>query len=113
VFGDGTTSRDYTYVADVVNAILSAISYDASSCEIINIGNSRMVTLRQMIQSLSDALGVVPKYERLPEQDCDVRATCADIGKAQRLLGFVPAADFQEGISRFAKWLFFARSRRI
>jgi len=105
VFGDGSTRRDYTYVADIVDGIRAAMHYDASVYEIFNIGNHHAIGLREMIAELEHALDVAAKLEWLPEQVGDVAQTWADIRKAQRLLGYHPSTSFPEGLAHFAAWL--------
>jgi UDP-glucuronate 4-epimerase len=105
VFGDGSTSRDYTYVGDIVQGILAAIAYDASPYEVINLGNGNTLSLTRMIEILEDALGKKALIERLPDQPGDVPLTSADISKAQRLLGYAPQVQFPEGIAAFVRWM--------
>ena len=105
VFGDGTTSRDYTYVDDVVGGVRSAMNYDASLYEVINLGNTRTVSLREMIAGLERALGVAARVERKPEQPGDVPQTWATVDKARALLGFNPATTYEQGVTRFVEWL--------
>jgi UDP-glucuronate 4-epimerase len=105
VFGDGTTSRDYTYVDDVVRGVRAAMEYRDTPYEVINLGNTRTVPLREMIAGLERALGVRASIERHPEQPGDVQQTWASIDKARALLGFAPATSYQEGVARFAAWL--------
>lgn len=105
VFGDGESRRDYTYVADIVSGVRAALAYDRSRFEVINLGNDRTISLRQMIGELERALGVSARIERLPEQPGDVPQTWASVEKAQRLLGYRPSTPFSEGIFRFVEWL--------
>jgi len=105
VFGDGSTRRDYTYVDDTVQGVRAAMDYDASGYEVINLGNDRTVTLARMIEVLEEALGVEAVIDRRPEQPGDVPQTWADIGKAERLLGYRPTTRFEDGVQRFVAWL--------
>jgi len=105
LFGDGTTSRDYTYIDDVIAGVRAAIDYEGSPYEVINLGNSRAVTLAEMVRVLEEELGVEAKIERKPQQPGDVPQTWADIEKARRLLGYEPLTEFREGVRRFAAWL--------
>src|SRR5688572_29457948 len=105
VFGDGTTSRDYTYVDDVVRGVRAAIGYDASPYEVINLGNTRAIPLGDMIAGLEHALGVEAKIERHAEQPGDVPRTWASGDKARALLGFNPTTTYEQGVARFVGWL--------
>ena len=109
VFGDGTTRRDYTYVDDIIQGVRAAIDYRASDYEAINLGESRTVELRELIELLEKALGKSARIDRQPAQPGDVPQTFADITKARRLLGYNPQTDIEEGIGRFIEW--FRRDR--
>ena len=105
VFGDGSSGRDYTFVEDTVEGIAAALDYDCGY-DIINLGNSRPVTLLEMIGALEEAIGRKAEIEWLPDQSGDVPITCADIGKATRLLGYSPKTPFPAGIRKFLDWRF-------
>src|SRR5438093_629992 len=77
VFGDGTTRRDYTYIDDIIVGVRAAIVYDKSRYEIINLGESRMVELNQLISLLETALSKRAKINREPMQPVDVSQTYA------------------------------------
>jgi UDP-glucuronate 4-epimerase len=109
IYGDGSTRRDYTYIADIVAGIRAAIDYRDSMYEVINLGNSEPVTLLEMIRGLEDALGLTAVLKWLPEQPGDVPQTLADIEKARRLLGYQPRTRYETGVRRFVDWL---RTRR-
>ncbi|MEJ2292447.1 MAG: GDP-mannose 4,6-dehydratase [Deinococcales bacterium] len=105
VYGDGTPSRDYTYVADVVQGIRAAMDYTASPFEVINLGHDRTVSLDAMIAALEAALGKQAERTPLPAQPGDVPRTWADLEKARRLLDYRPQTSFEEGMRAFAAWL--------
>jgi UDP-glucuronate 4-epimerase len=105
MFGDGHTRRDYTFVDDVVAGLRAAMEYTASPYEVINLGNSRTVSLIDMVATLEAALGAKARIERLPEQPGDVPQTWARVEKAQALLGYAPSTDFAAGVDRFCAWL--------
>jgi UDP-glucuronate 4-epimerase len=111
VFGDGTTRRDYTYVDDIIGGVRAAIDYEASIYEVINLGESRTVELRELIALLEKELGQRAVIERQPLQPGDVPQTFADITKARTLLGYNPQTDIAEGIRRFVEW-FRSRGQR-
>lgn len=107
MFGDGSTSRDYTYIDDIVEGIERAIKYIDTKrdvYEIINLGNSLPITLKEMTNILASAIGMTPKIEELPMQLGDVKRTCADISKAKNLLGYEPKTNFEDGIKKFVDW---------
>ena len=107
MYGDGTTSRDYTYVDDVVDGIIKSISYIETHnevYEIMNIGNSNPISLNEMIETIGKVLKVNFKIKKLPMQLGDVNRTYADISKAKKLIGYDPKTNFEEGIIRFVEW---------
>ena len=103
-FGTGGTQRDYTYIDDIVAGVLAAIDRDLPF-EIINLGNCRPITLTTMIETIERVVGKTAGIEQAGMQPGDVEMTCADIAKAQRLLGYEPRTSFEEGMARFAAWL--------
>jgi UDP-glucuronate 4-epimerase len=112
VFGDGGTRRDYTYIDDIVAGVRSALAYDASPYEVINLGNNQTVTLIEMIRGLEDALGMHATIEWQREQPGDVPQTWASVAKARSLLGYEPRTTFGEGVRRFADWFSSTRQAR-
>lgn len=104
VYGDGTTMRDYTYIDDIISGICSALDYDKTSYEIINLGGGSPVTLAQMIETIEKVLGKKAKINRLPMQPGDVNKTVSDITKAKVLFGYNPQTSFEDGIKKFIKW---------
>ena len=107
MFGDGTTSRDYTYIDDIVDGIIRSCNYVENNndvYEILNLGNSSPVSLKEMINTIGQAIGVNPKIKQLPMQPGDVDRTFADISKAKKLIGYNPKTSFKEGIENFVEW---------
>ena len=107
MFGDGTTSRDYTYVDDIVDGIIRSCEYVLNNekvYKILNIGNSSPISLREMINVIAKTLNIEPKIKQLPMQPGDVERTYADISKAKKLIGYEPKISFEEGIKRFVEW---------
>ena len=103
IFGDGNTSRDYTYIADVIEGINNSISR-LKGFNIYNIGESEIISLSRMIETIENALGKKAIKEFLPPLPGDVERTFADISKARNELGYNPAFDFKEGIEEFIRW---------
>jgi len=104
VFGDGTTRRDYTYIDDIIAGLRAAMDYDQSKYEVINLGESRTVELRELIGLLEQELGRQAEIDRQPLQPGDVPQTFADISKARRLLGYDPQTQIEKGIEKFVEW---------
>jgi UDP-glucuronate 4-epimerase len=104
VFGDGTTRRDYTYIDDIIAGVRAAMDYDQTNYEVINLGESRTVELRELISILEDTLGARAQIDRQPPQPGDVPQTFADISRARKLLGYDPQTDIETGIRRFVEW---------
>ena len=107
MFGDGTTSRDYTYIDDIVDGIIRSCNYVENNndvYEILNLGNSSPVSLKEMINTIAEVLNKTPNIQELPMQPGDVERTFADISKAKKLIGYNPKTSFQEGIENFVKW---------
>ncbi|MFB0536529.1 MAG: GDP-mannose 4,6-dehydratase [Anaerolineae bacterium] len=103
MFGDGTTYRDYTYIDDIVCGVVAAL--DANfGYEIINLGNSQTVMLRDFIALVEELVGNKAHIVQLPMQPGDVPRTCADISKARRLLGYDPRTPVEEGMKHFVAW---------
>lgn len=105
VYGDGSSLRDFTYIDDIIQGISSAIDYDASKYEVINLGESQTITVNQMIEFLENALNVKASIDYQPYQAGDLPATHADITKAKHLLGYSPTTPIELGIPKFTEWL--------
>jgi UDP-glucuronate 4-epimerase len=107
VFGDGSSSRDYTFVEDTVSGIMAAIDHDCRY-DIFNLGNSRPVSLLTLIRTIEEAVGRTAEIRWMPQQPGDVPITFADITKARRLLGYEPQTLLRDGIPKAVEW---SRSR--
>jgi UDP-glucuronate 4-epimerase len=102
-FGAGSSSRDYTYIDDIIGGIVAALQ-QPFDYEIINLGNNQAVSLNEFIATLERITGQTVKLEQLPPQPGDVDHTLADIRKAQRLLGYAPHTSLTDGLARFVQW---------
>ena len=108
MFGDGSTSRDYTYIDDIIDGIVKSCNYvfeHEDVYEILNLGNSSPVSLINMIDTIADCIGVKHNIKQLPMQPGDVDRTYADISKAKKLIEYEPKTSFRDGIERFVEWL--------
>ncbi|MBI2139413.1 SDR family NAD(P)-dependent oxidoreductase [Candidatus Woesearchaeota archaeon] len=103
-YGDGSSQRDYTFVSDIVDGIMAAAETELDF-EIINLGDSRPITLNQFILTVEKATGRRAIIEPLPSQEGDVPLTFADISKAKRLLGYNPKVKIEEGIRKTVEWM--------
>ncbi|MBI1343867.1 MAG: NAD-dependent epimerase/dehydratase family protein [Terrimonas sp.] len=104
MYGDGSTSRDYTYVDDIVKGIIAAAKFEGADFEIINIGNNYSISLKDLIQAIETVTGKKAIIEQYPDQPGDVPKTFANISKAKRLLGYQPETSLEEGLQSFYEW---------
>jgi UDP-glucuronate 4-epimerase len=103
MFGDGSTERDYTHIADIVQGVLGAVDHD-EPFGVYNLGESRTVALRRLIDLLGEQVGRKPLVKQFPEQPGDVQRTCASIDKARQNLGYAPGVAIEEGLRDFVAW---------
>lgn len=112
VFGDGAQSRDFTYIANVVQAcVLAAEAGLGAAGEAMNIGFGRRTTLLELIEILGQILGSGIEPEFGPARTGDVRDSLADITKAERLIGYRPLVDLREGLTQTVEWFDRGRER--
>ena len=108
LFGDGSTSRDYTWIDDIIDGVVASIDEQGRGAppafRTYNLGGSRTTTLQQLVELLQDGLGKKAILERLPDQPGDVPITYADVALAARDLGYAPRVPIEEGIRRFCAW---------
>ena len=102
-YGDGSSSRDYTYIDDVVDGVIRALDTPLGY-QIYNLGNGRPTRLNDFIRLVEQHSGKEAIINVMPEQPGDVPRTCADISKARELLGYDPQTPFSEGIAKLVKW---------
>jgi nucleoside-diphosphate-sugar epimerase len=104
IYGDGEQTRDFTYVANVVDGVLRACQAPAASGEVINVATAGRISLNQLFAIVKREVGssLEPVYS--DPRAGDVRDSQADINKAQRLLGYAPIVSFEEGLGRTVKW---------
>ena len=104
VFGDGSTRRDYTFIADIVEGILGSLHYTGSKFEVINLGNDQTVTLSEMIETIEAVVGKKAIIDRQPQQPGDVPQTWAEVSKAKELFNYAPTTTFKDGVAKFYDW---------
>jgi len=103
-YGDGSSSRDYTYIDDIIGGIYETLEKDLDF-EIINLGNNNPIKLREFIKSLEKIIKRKAKIQKMPTQSGDVEKTWANIVKAKELLGWKPKTRFEKGLNKYVLWL--------
>lgn len=103
VFGDGTQTRDFTYISDIVEANLLAAERGREG-EIFNIGGGSRISLMEAIRVLEEITGRRARLKYLEAQKGDVRDTFADISKAEGALGYEPKVSIRDGLENFVEW---------
>jgi UDP-glucuronate 4-epimerase len=102
-FGDGTTSRDYTFVEDTVAGIMGALEH-CDRYRVYNLGGSTPVTLKHLVEELERAVGKPAILDKKPMQPGDVERTYADLTRSRAELGYEPKVTLAEGLRRFVEW---------
>lgn len=102
-FGDGSTSRDYTYISDIVDGVIRSLDRP-NGYQIYNLGNGSPVSLSSFIKLVEESVGTPAKIRICPEQPGDVPRTCANVTKAREMLGYDPSVSFADGIRKTVAW---------
>ena len=102
-FGDGTTSRDYTHIKDIVQGIEKAMT-NLNGFGIFNLGESDTISLSKLVSLLERSIGAKAVINNLPLQEGDVLQTFADISKSKRILGYNPVVTIEDGIRNYVEW---------
>ncbi|MFA1745400.1 GDP-mannose 4,6-dehydratase [Fusobacterium animalis] len=113
IYGDGSTSRDYTYIKDIINGIFKSFGYlnnHQNVYEIINLGSSRKINLLDMVKIIENKLSKKAKLKFIDRQAGDVDKTFACIEKAKKILNYKVSIKFEDGIENFVNWY---RKRRV
>ncbi len=106
LFGDGSTSRDYTFVDDIVAGVLAACErIDAHGYRVWNLGGDHPITLAELVDTVAAVVGRAPVIERLPMQPGDVQRTWADLTRSRAELGYRPATPIRDGIEAQYRWM--------
>ncbi len=104
IYGDGEQTRDFTYVANVVDGVLRACDAPKASGEVINVACAARISLNELLATMNRIIGTDLGAIHVPEREGDVRDSLADIGKARTLLGYEPAVMLEEGLRRTLAW---------
>jgi nucleoside-diphosphate-sugar epimerase len=102
--GDGEQSRDFTYVANVVDGVLKAVEAPQAAGEVINVATGVRITLNDLLATLKKIVGSTIEPKFAPARKGDVRDSLADITKAKQLLGYSPSVPLEDGLRRTVKW---------
>ena len=112
LYGDGSTSRDYTWIDDIIDGVVAALDETGEqgrgappAFRIYNLGGSRTTSLLRLVELISDAVGRKPEIEWKAEQPGDMKRTLADVSLANKELGYAPRVPIEEGIARFVAWV--------
>ena len=104
IYGDGEHTRDFTYVANVVDGVLRACVAPQASGEVINVATGGRVSLNQLFRTIRELVGASVDPIYAGPRAGDVRDSQADIQKARRLLGYEPTVSFAEGLKKTVEW---------
>lgn len=106
LFGDGSTSRDYTYVQDIVAGVLAALDrIDSFGYRVWNLGGDHPVSLGELVEIVGEVAGQTPIIERRPMQPGDVQRTWADLTRAREELGYAPGTSVPDGVRAQFEWM--------
>jgi UDP-glucuronate 4-epimerase len=109
VFGDGESSRDYTYIDDITTGMAGCLDRGGDAYEILNLGSTHVVKLNDLVDIVGRTLGKVPVIDRQDDKPGDVPTTYADVTRSRELLGYEPSTTVEEGVPKFVEW--FRRKR--
>lgn len=104
LYGDGSSSRDYTHIQDIIKGINGAIE-KVRGFEIFNLGDAKPVSLSDLVKLIEKYSGKKLNTKNLPLQEGDVLATFADISKARKVLDYLPQIDIESGIKTYFDWI--------
>src|ERR1700688_332959 len=106
IFGDGTQSRDFTYIDNAVDANLLAMKAPASQVagQVFNVATGKRADLNQAFQLLKKIIGFPGEVKYGPTRSGDVKHSLADLSRSEKHLGYTPKVDFEEGLRRTVEW---------
>jgi UDP-glucose 4-epimerase len=104
IYGDGEQTRDFTYVANVVDGVLRACAAPGANGEIINVATGGRISLNRLFYAMRDLVGSTVEPIYVESRDGDVRDSQADLRKAKEILGYEPIVSFEEGLRRTIEW---------
>jgi UDP-glucose 4-epimerase len=103
IFGDGTQTRDFISVHDIVDMILLLIENEDANGHVFNAGTGKSTTVTELARMILKTFDVDVPIQYMPERPGDIKHSCSDISSARRILGFEPKVSLEEGLMEFAK----------
>jgi UDP-glucuronate 4-epimerase len=103
IYGDGSMMRDFTYIDDIIDGTIAAIN-QCDGYHLYNLGESRTISVNDLVIELEKAIGKKAEKEFLPPQPGDIEKTHADITRSINDLGYNPSTDIQTGLKKFVTW---------
>lgn len=104
IYGDGEQTRDFTYVANVVDGVLRACEANGASGQVINVATAGRISLNELFRTMKEIVGAQVQPTYVESRAGDVRDSQADISKAQRILGYTPIVSFEDGLRQTIAW---------
>lgn len=104
IFGDGSASRDYTYIDDIVESLMRGIETDCGKHEVLNVGSGNPISLKELISIFENIIGKKLLCEHVDKIKEESSATWADSSRLQKVLGYRPSTRIEEGVKRFIEW---------
>jgi len=104
IFGDGTQTRDFTFVDDVVECNILAATSDRTNGEVYNVARGEQITINRVAAIIKNLTGSSSKFQHLPKREGDIEHSLADISKAQRDFGYEPMVDIESGLKKTIEW---------
>ena len=104
VYGDGTQTRDFTYIDDIVAANEALLETDAADGEVLNVGSTGTIEIIELARTIRDEIDPDLEIEFGERHDADAEHTHSDVSKAQALLGYEPSTSIREGVGQFIEW---------
>lgn len=113
IHGDGLQSRDFTYVENVVQALLKSANAPGVSGQVFNVGTGRSITILDLVACLNRLLGRTILPQHAPSRSGDVRYSLANIARARQALGYEPSISFEDGLERTVYWYHQSQSGKV
>ena len=104
IYGNGEQSRDFTYIADIIDANMKAVEIEVAG-EVFNLGGGAQVSVNEILKMLAEITGKTPQVRYIEEQKGDVKDTRADISKANKILGYEPKMKLAQGLQEEVNWI--------